>query len=60
MGRFYWCSHQESNLDYGYRKPAFYPLNYESIVLGVYTKNPLFPTVYNQTAPQGLPLINAL
>ncbi len=24
------CSHQESNLDRGYRKPIFYPLNYES------------------------------
>lgn len=28
---FLWlCSHQESNLDRRYRKPAFYPLNYES------------------------------
>ncbi len=26
----YWCSHQESNLDLRYRKPKFYPLNYES------------------------------
>ncbi len=24
------CSHQESNLDRRYRKPIFYPLNYES------------------------------
>ena len=27
---FHLCSHQESNLDRRYRKPAFYPLNYES------------------------------
>lgn len=25
------CSHQESNLDHGFRKPTFYPLNYGSI-----------------------------
>jgi hypothetical protein len=27
----YLCSHQGSNLDRRYRKPTFYPLNYESI-----------------------------
>lgn len=26
------CSHEESNLDYGIRNPAFYPLNYGSVV----------------------------
>lgn len=25
------CPHQESNLDRRYRKPAFYPLNYEGV-----------------------------
>ena len=26
------CPHQESNLDRRFRKPLFYPLNYESVV----------------------------
>jgi len=29
-GNFFLCSRQESNLERWYRKPAFYPLNYES------------------------------
>ena len=32
---FILCSHQESNLDRRYRKPVFYPLNYESKYYGV-------------------------
>src|SRR5689334_20427797 len=28
-----WCSHRESNPDQRFRKPSFYPLNYESIPL---------------------------
>ena len=27
------CSRQESNLEHWYRKPVFYPLNYESSIL---------------------------
>ncbi len=30
-GVFHLCSHQGSNLDLRYRKPKFYPLNYESV-----------------------------
>ena len=30
-GALFLCSRQESNLERWYRKPAFYPLNYESI-----------------------------
>ena len=26
------CPHRESNLDLGFRKPLFYPLNYEDII----------------------------
>ena len=49
------CSHQESNLDYRYRKPAFYPLNYESICssqIRGYIKTQKFPVICEQRVPR--------
>ena len=29
--KYFFCSHQESNLNLGLRSPLFYPLNYEGV-----------------------------
>ena len=39
------CSHQESNLDRRYRKPAFYPLNYESVYMYIVSYVVQFRTI---------------
>lgn len=55
---YFECSHQESNLDYRYRKPAFYPLNYESMrssQIREYIKTQKFPVICEQRVlPGGL------
>lgn len=45
----FWCSRQESNLEHWYRKPVFYPLNYESVTRGSGTRGARPPSADNDS-----------